>query len=59
METELDEKVFYGNNITVIKRDEECTIYKMKDVTGEGTMTCYKVFPGIDLMYNDLHMGMI
>lgn len=28
----------------------------MKDSTGEGTMTCYKVFPGIDLLYNDFHM---
>ncbi|WP_032123086.1 helix-turn-helix transcriptional regulator [Clostridium amazonitimonense] len=51
-----EEKAFYGNNITVIKRDEECTVYKMKDSTGEGTMTCYKVFPGIDLMYNDFHL---
>lgn len=29
---------------------------KMQDATGEGTMTCYKVFPGIDLLYNDFHM---
>jgi AraC-like DNA-binding protein len=52
----LEEKVFCGNNITVIKRDEGCTVYKMQDTSGEGIMTCYKVFPGIDLMYNDFHM---
>lgn len=52
----LDERRFYGNNITVIRRDENCTVYKMKDVTGEGTMKHYQVFPGIDLMYNDFHM---
>lgn len=40
----------------MIKKDEDCTIYEMKDSTGEGTMTCYKVFPGIDLLYNDFHM---
>ncbi|HEY3425127.1 MAG TPA: AraC family transcriptional regulator [Negativicutes bacterium] len=52
----LEERVFYGNNITMLKRNADCTVYKMKDVSGEGTMTCYKVFPGIDLLYNDFHM---
>lgn len=51
-----EEKVFYGNNITMIKKDAACTVYKMEDITGEGTMTCYSVFPGIELMYNDFHM---
>jgi AraC-like DNA-binding protein len=52
----LDDKAIYGHNITVIKKAEDCTVYQMKDVTGEGVMTCYKVFPGIDLIYNDFHM---
>jgi len=52
----IEEKLFYGNNITVIKRDKNCTVYRMKDITGDGTMTRYQVFPGIDLMYNDFHM---
>ena len=56
MELLDEERVFFGNNISVIKRDETCTIYRMQDITGEGTMTCYKVFPGIDLMYNDFHI---
>lgn len=51
-----EERVFCGNNITVIKRDEDCTMYKIKDVTVEGIITRYQVFPGIDLMYNDFHM---
>jgi len=49
-------KIFYGNNITVIKKDAKCTVYKMSDDSGEGIMTCYKVFPGVDLIYNDFHM---
>ncbi|QZY55922.1 helix-turn-helix domain-containing protein [Crassaminicella profunda] len=57
MKTKVEEKVVHGNNITIVKRDEDCTIYKMEDVTGEGIMTCYHVFPGIDLMYNDFHMA--
>lgn len=56
MEIPLEEKVFYGNNVTVIKRAEDCTVYQMQSVTGEGAMTCYQVFPGIDLLYNDFHM---
>ncbi|WP_374048773.1 helix-turn-helix transcriptional regulator [uncultured Clostridium sp.] len=28
----------------------------MKDITGEGIMTCYNVFPGVNLIYNDFHM---
>ncbi|EKX80230.1 AraC family transcriptional regulator [Clostridium botulinum CFSAN001628] len=52
----LEENVSFGNNITVIKRGESCTVYKMKDITGEGTMTCYNVFHGIDLIYNDFHL---
>jgi hypothetical protein len=45
----LEDKVFYGNNITAIKKCEDCTVYKMKDAIGEGAMTCYMIFPGIDL----------
>ncbi|BBB91851.1 MAG TPA: AraC family transcriptional regulator [Methylomusa anaerophila] len=57
MEITGKEKIYYGGNITITKQDETCTIYKMQDVSGEGTMTCYRVFPGIDLMYNDFHMS--
>lgn len=56
MKYELEEKVSYGNNVIVVKKDEDCTVYKMEDDTGSGTMTCYSVFPGIDLLYNDFHM---
>jgi len=52
----LEGKVSFGNNIALIKRDEDCSVYKMKDITGEGTMTCYNVFHGIDLIYNDFHL---
>jgi len=52
----MEKNVSLGNNITVIKRGENCIVYKMKDITGEGTMTCYNVFHGIDLIYNDFHL---
>ncbi|MEW9122634.1 MAG: AraC family transcriptional regulator [Thermotaleaceae bacterium] len=56
MDLSLEQRVFYGENISKIKRNEDCAVYKMKDKTGEGTMSCYSVFPGIDLLYNDFHM---
>ena len=45
-----------GENITITKSDEKCTIYKIHDNSGDGTMTCYNVLPGIKLLYNDFHM---
>lgn len=45
-----------GDNIRMICENEECTVYQMKDTTGEGVMTFYQVFPGVYLLYNDFHM---
>ncbi|WP_250227693.1 helix-turn-helix domain-containing protein [Anaeropeptidivorans aminofermentans] len=47
---------FLGSNVTFISKDKDCWVYKVKDDSGEGTMTCYSVFPGIILNYNDFHM---
>ena len=56
MATSIDQKINFGNNVYKISADEAISIYKMKDETGEGMMTCFHVLPGIDLMYNDFHM---
>lgn len=56
MELELEGSLFYGKNISVSKENDVCTVHKMKDATGESTMICYRVFPGIDLLYNDFHI---
>ena len=42
--------------LNVVCKDENCIIYEIKGDTGEGTMTCYTVFPGVYLMYNNFHM---
>ncbi|WP_304942098.1 helix-turn-helix domain-containing protein [Vallitalea guaymasensis] len=52
----IEDKVFLGQNVSVICKDNDCTVFQMKDETGEGLMTTYKVFPGVYLMYNDYHM---
>lgn len=35
---------------------EECSIYQIKNESGEGIMTTYQVFPGVSISYNDYHM---
>lgn len=52
----LENKVSLGENVSVVCENEACTIHQINNKTGEGTMTFYKVFPGIYLMYNDFHM---
>ena len=42
---------------TVIQ-GENCSVYKMENETGEGVITRYPVFPGIELLYNDIHMSL-
>ena len=37
-------------------KDEICAVYKMKNDTGDGTMTIYDLLPGVALIFNDFHM---
>lgn len=46
-----------GENLEEIVETEECKVLRMKDESGEGLMTIYRVFDGVYLMYNDFHMG--
>ena len=45
-----------GSNIQEVVETPECKIFRLDDVSGEGTMTLYRVFDGVFLMYNDFHM---
>ena len=45
-----------GSNIQEVVATAECKVFRMDDVSGEGTMTFYRVFDGVFLMYNDFHM---
>jgi len=56
MGNNLRDKLYLGDNITIARRTAVCTVYQMRDETGEGTMTRYELFPGIDIMFNDFHM---
>lgn len=36
---------------------QDCKIFRLSNETGNGKITVYQVFPGIELYYNDMHMG--
>lgn len=52
--TDRDKKL-YGNEVEVIRREDDCTIYRINNLKGEAVITSYSVFPGIELIYNDVH----
>ena len=36
---------------------QDCKIFRLSNETGYGRITVYQVFPGIELYYNDMHIG--
>ncbi|HHZ07084.1 MAG TPA: helix-turn-helix transcriptional regulator [Clostridiales bacterium] len=50
------EKQVYGNDVEIMSRNDECTVYRLSGETGDVVMTSYHVFDGIDLIYNDVHI---
>ncbi len=48
--------VLYGPGTQTLVRGDDCSVFKMENETGEGIMTRYPVLPGIELLYNDIHM---
>lgn len=51
------DRFFLHQNMNLICRDESCSVYQMKNDTGDGTATFYEIYPGIGLMYNDFCMA--
>ena len=49
------EKMLHEITPVVVKHDLESTVYSMTDARDKVTLTAYSVFPGIDLIYNDIH----
>ena len=42
---------FFDPEIQKIVSEDGCSIYRMKNVTGEGVITRYEILPGIELSY--------
>ncbi len=56
MQATDNEKMIYGNGVTVLKRTKDFNVYEFKNSTGSGIMTSYNVLDGIELIYNDINM---
>jgi AraC-like DNA-binding protein len=52
----IHEKVSLDKSVKLIVENDRCAVYRVEDASGEGLMTCYEVFPGVILMYNDFHI---
>ena len=50
-------QVLHGEAAQTIIQGENCSVYKIENETGEGVITRYPVFPGIELLYDDIHMS--
>ena len=47
---------FYGPGTQILVQNDGCTVFKTENETGEGVMTRYPVLPGLELLYNDMHI---
>ena len=49
-------KDLYAPDIKTIAETGDCTVYRMENESGYGRITRYPIYPGIELLYNDMHM---
>ena len=52
----FDEKIYCGSNVKNVIQTEDCMVLQLYDESGEGTMTVHKIFDGVYIMYNDMHL---
>ena len=45
-----------GEKNAKLVENDGCSVYQLRNESGEGTITIYEVFPGVALSYNDFHM---
>ena len=48
---------FFDPEIQKIVSEDGCSIYRMKNVTGEGVITRYEILPGIELFLSLIHIS--
>lgn len=49
------EKLIYGADTEILDKSTDYSVYRLKKTDGDVITTCYHVFPGIDIRYNDVH----
>ena len=55
MATAKQKETLADTQATVLHQDREHTVYHLDDVDGEVVQTVYPVFPGIEIVYHDVH----
>ena len=53
----MEEESFCTENGFLLAQSDGCSVYQFRNDTGDGTMTCYEVFPGAMLSFNDFHVA--
>jgi AraC-like DNA-binding protein len=48
-----------GLDARLLAKSGTCAVFQLENDTGNGTLTIYDVFPGVQLCYNDLHLSRI
>ena len=56
MTAKAGKSCLYEERTDDVSERQDCTVYRIGNETGAAVMTSYPVFPGIDLIYNDVHM---
>ncbi|GMQ56526.1 AraC family transcriptional regulator [Vallitalea sediminicola] len=49
-------KSIYGENVRILTKNDNCTVYHLENDSGNGVVTRYQTFDGIEVYYNDYHM---
>lgn len=50
------EQWIYGADVEIVSRDDDHTVYRIRGGSEDSILTSYRVFPGIELVYQDIHI---
>lgn len=51
------EQSLFGKQMKILTKSKECTVFSVENETGNGVITQYNVFSGIEVFYNDFHLS--
>lgn len=51
----MNTKCMYGEHVEIVSCEDDCTVYRLTDSSEDTVMTDYTVYPGIELIYRDIH----
>lgn len=53
----MNTQLYNSGNGILLAESDGCSVYQFRNDTGDGTMTCYEIFPGALLCFNDFHVA--